>query len=357
MSAQNGHGASVVPTRRNLVTLIITTSPTPSAPSTDLISDIIDSLKTHCPALLSCRVIVVLDGFDRVGECNRLKKGQVTAEGARVVELYKVNVKELVLREFYPGEGDGQVHLIHGQSLAEYGSPHAAENEIPLFTSQTADGRVTFIEPAGRLGFGLAVRSALRMVETPYVWIQQHDWPLVRDIPLGPLLEVMRASEADDSVPVKYVCLPAIRMLSYAISAHVIRFPMLRELTAKLKRDFTPASQPGVSVPLTPLFFWHDKPHIASTAHYLARIFPSRLAIARGDFIEDHIGQRARAQMKEGDWKKWACWLYYPEDGKEVCLRHRHGRKWRGTEAEMGEKAHFLQMKIDKDSSEMEQSC
>jgi hypothetical protein len=89
-------------------------------------------------------------------------------------------------------------------------------------------------------------------------------------------------------------------MRSYAVSADVIRFPVLRELTCSLKRDFIPASQPDIKIPLTPLFFWHDKPHIASTAHYLARVFPTRLAMLRGDFIEDKIGQRARAQMKEG---------------------------------------------------------
>jgi hypothetical protein len=93
------------------------------------------------------------------------------------------------------------------------------------------------------------------------------------------------------------------------------------------------------------MFLWHDKPHIASTAHYLARVFPSRLAIARGDFIEDSIGQRARMQMKEGNWAKWACWLYYPEDGKEVCVRHRHGRTWKGAEADMEREALYLEIR------------
>ncbi|KAI1119854.1 hypothetical protein F5Y10DRAFT_259496 [Nemania abortiva] len=341
MSAQDG--TATPPS--DLVTLIITTSPTPSAPSTDLISEILSSFKLHCPALLSCRIIVVFDTYDRIGECMRLKKGQITAEGARAVELYKLNVKDLILGEWYPEAEDASRIFVQGKALAEYGSPHMAENHVVLETLQTDDGRVTFIEPVARLGFGLAVRSALRMTETPCVWVQQHDWPLARDVPLGSLVEVMQASEADSNVPVKYVCLPAVRMLSYATSAHVVPFPALRALTAVLKRDFTPVSQPDVRVPLTPLFFWHDKPHIASTAHYLARVFPSRLAIARGDFIEDSIGQRARTQMKEGNWAKWACWLYYPAEGREVCLQHRHGRKWRGVEADIQTKALFAEMK------------
>ncbi|KAI0111233.1 hypothetical protein GGR51DRAFT_70820 [Nemania sp. FL0031] len=346
MYAQDGAAASPP---SDLVTLILTTSPTPSAPSTDLISEILDSFKLYCPTLLSCKIIVVFDTYDRIGECMRLKKGQITAEGARAVELYKLNVKDLILREWYPEELESTSRVfVQGQGLAEYGSPRMTENNVVLESLQTDDGRVTFIEPAARLGFGLAVRSALRMTETPYVWVQQHDWPLARDIPLGSLVEVMQASEGEggnNNLPVKYVCLPAVRMLSYATSAHVMPFPALRALTAELKRDFIPASQPDARVPLTPLFFWHDKPHIASTAHYLARVFPSRLAIARGDFIEDSIGQRARSQMKEGNWKKWACWLYYPADGKEVCLQHRHGRKWRGVEAEMKTRALFKEVR------------
>ncbi|KAJ4186537.1 tannase [Fusarium falciforme] len=106
----------------------------------------------------------------------------------------------------------------------------------------------------------------------------------------------------------------------------VARFPALRNLTASLTRDFSTASHPDVKVHLTPMYFWHDKPHVASTAHYLNRVFPTRLAMFRGDFIEDKIGQRARAQMKEGEWNKWATWLYYPEDGKQLCLRHLQGR-------------------------------
>ncbi len=87
-------------------------------------------------------------------------------------------------------------------------------------------------------------------------------------------------------------------MHSYAVSAAVIRFPVLRELTRSLQREFGEGG--GKKVPLTPLFFWHDKPHVAEKKHYLERVFPSRLAMLRGDFIEDKIGQRARTQMKEG---------------------------------------------------------
>lgn len=311
------------------LTVIIATSPTPSSPSTELLDTILASFQDFCPALLSCRVIVVFDTFDRIAAANRLKKGSVTAEGAANFPVYKENVKKLILRQFSASDAE-DVPMVEEEGEAEFGSPCMPGNCTPFTVRRTEDKRVLFIEPSERLGFGLAVRSALRLVETPYVWVQQHDWNLHAEIPIRSILEVMMNSP--EEAPVKYVCLPSPRMLGYADSAHVNLYPFLRELTSSLKRDFT--SSENVKVPLTPLFFWHDKTHIAETEHYLGRVFPTRLAMPRGAFIEDYIGQRARNQMKEGMFEKWACWLYYPEGGKLQCLRHLHGRTWRGVEGE-----------------------
>jgi hypothetical protein len=325
--------AGDTPVARQL-TLILTTSPTPSAPSTELVDAILKSFQQHCRALIACRVIVVFDTYDRIAAEERLKKGQITLAGAKHLDTYKSNVKNLVLQSFLQAASHDALH--ERLEDAEYGHGNVATHSIPLLVTSSTRQRVIFIEPTRRLGFGLAVRSALRLVETPYVWIQQHDWPLATTIPLGPLLDIMTKSQSDELIPVNYICLPSVRMLSYATSAHVMQFPALRELTASLKRSFTSTSDGvEVSIPLTPLFFWHDKPHIASTTHYLKRVFPSRLAIPRGAFIEDTIGHRARDQMKEGQWSKWACWLYYPDDGERLCLRHLNGRKWRGAEEEL----------------------
>ncbi|EAW14958.1 uncharacterized protein ACLA_003710 [Aspergillus clavatus NRRL 1] len=305
------------------LTVIITTSPAPSNPATDLISSVLESFQQHCPGLIDARVIVVFDTFERITVQPRLKKGHASPELAETYEQYKANIKQLVLQA-YPHEGDGV--LTHSHAAAEFGFDGAVDLRI----AHTPDDRVTFVEPAARLGFGLAVRSALRLVDTPYVWVQQHDWALVADIPLAPLLDIMSRSESDEVAPVKYISFPSVRMKHYAASPHVLDHPALRDLTTSLKREFVAPSAGGETVSLTPLFFWFDKPHVASTAHYLARVFPTPLAMRRGEFIEDKIGQRARAQMKEGQWLKWATWLYYPEEGEVLCLRHLMGRTWRG---------------------------
>jgi hypothetical protein len=315
------------------LTLIITTSPTPSAPTTDLLSAVFRSFRTHCSCLLPCKLIIVFDSYDSIVPKARLKKGHVTEYAATCYTQYKTNVKELIFKEY---ELDQGADLVQGEGIAEYGYEGSrSPNQSTFTTNQTQDGRVTFVEPIERLGFGLAVRTALRLTTTTYVWIHQHDWTLVYDIPIRAMLEVMKASTGDAEKPINYICLPSIRMLSYAVSPHVLEFPELRAITSRLKGVFTSKLYPDLTIPLTPLFFWHDKPHIASTSHYLNRVFPTRLAIPRGRFIEDTVGHRARTQMKEGNWTKWACWLYSPGDGKQLCLRHLEGRKWRGVEGEM----------------------
>ncbi|KAF6816404.1 hypothetical protein CSOJ01_03027 [Colletotrichum sojae] len=331
----------------DLLTVIITTSPTPSAPSTELIDSVFESFRAHCPDLLRCRVIVIFDTYERVGPVPRLKKGQVTEEGAKDFALYKENVKKLVLDSYGCTQNGDELTQTEGE--AEYGYNGRALNVASFTITKTPDGKVSFVEPAERLGFGLAVRTALRTATTPYVWIHQHDWKLVADIPASPILDVMAAAHDDEEAPVRYVCLPSVRMLGYAESAHVQDFPNLRAITAKLKKDFPVPSEPDVKVPLTPLFFWHDKPHVASREHYLARVFPTRLAIPRGAFIEDTIGHRARTQMKEqGMWARWGCWLYYPGEGRLLCLRHLDGRRWRGTEAEEKLRAEYKEGREEK---------
>lgn len=345
----------------DLLTLIITTSPTPSAPSTELLSLILLSFRKHCPALTECRVILVIDTYDHISSAPRLKKGHVTAEGAKNFAEYKKNAKRLILSEYAPNETEYRDEdLLVDFGEAEFGSLAYAQqdNAVSLTITKTVDWRITFIEPSQRLGFGLAVRSALRLTTTPYVWIQQHDWSLVSDIPLAPLLEVMHQQsepivndgpedpEEAGKVPIKYVCFPSVRMVEYARSDHVMQFPALRALTYLHKQNFNVRSEDGstTKIPLTPLFFWHDKPHVAETEHYLARVFPNRQALPRGSFIEDTIGHRARTEMKEGQWKKWACWLYYPDEGKQLCMRHLKGRTWRGADGELAQRLEYMRL-------------
>lgn len=350
MSHVSGHDAVF-----NLLTLVITTSPTPSAPSTELLSGVLESFQTHCDVLLRCSVIVVFDTYEHVTATPRLKKGHVTPETAEKYSAYKDNVKALFLEAFADDAAE-RTHFMETSSEAEYGSPHLA-TPVPFTLASTEDGRVRFIEAQGRrLGFGLGVRSALRNVTTPYVWIHQHDWRLIYDIPVASFLSVMQASTNNETAPIKYICLPSGRRSSYATSEQVVPYPALRKVSLALTGDYPPTvsygdALPPADVPLTPMFFWHDKPHVAATAHYLARVFPTRLAMMRGAFIEDTMGQQARNQMKDGQWQKWATWLYNPDQGMSACLRHLHGRTWRGEEEEERLRSLAVQRGMEKRTS------
>lgn len=322
------------------LTVIITTSPTPSTPATDLIEAIIASFQDRCPLLLTCTVIIVCDTFERIATVLRLKKGQATPEIAVAYDEYKQKLHPLILSKWNNGcSPDAAPH--RSTEIAEYGSPGQAHTNTELTITEFPG--VTFIEPRDRLGFGLGVRSALRRVRTPYVWVQQHDWPLDTAIPIAQLLDVMRQHDATPGAPVRYICLPSVRMLGYASSMLAEKHPTLRQLTAELKGSYSAGD--GSAVPLTPMFFWHDKTHIASTQHYLQRVFPSRLAMPRGAFIEDTIGHRARDQMKEGLFEKWATWMYYPDDGQLLCLRHLDGRMWKGVEGDIAMKKGYQRTK------------
>lgn len=160
-------------TTSSLLTVIMTTSVTPSAPSTELISSVFESFNRHCPSLVNCRIIVVFDGYDQIVPKPRLKKGCVTSEQAKDFTLYKENVKKLLLEQHYQRNED--IDFTQTEAEAEYGGPWDPQNVVSYTAAQTHDKKVTFIEPSRRLGFGLAVRSALRMTSTPYVWVHQHD--------------------------------------------------------------------------------------------------------------------------------------------------------------------------------------
>jgi feruloyl esterase len=343
------------------VTVIITTSPTPSAPSTELLSSVLASFHRHCPQLLDCAVIVVFDTYDHITPVARLKRAQVTQGDADSYVAYKQNVRDLILAEYGRHGVEGDASFKTFEDAAEFGSPlmDPALTSVPFSAAHSPDRRITFVEPQARLGFALAARTALRLATTPYVWLQQHDWRLAADVPLRALLALMQQAHADTNAdtddlahpPIEYVTLSSARTLRYAASCLQSEHPAFRQLTAQLRQDFAvalPSGSPGhggagagaervaitITLPLTPLFLWLDKPHLARRAHYLARVFPGRLAVARGDFVEDTVGQRARAQMKEGMWRRWATWLYYPGEGRVLGLRHLQGRTFRGEEGE-----------------------
>ena len=71
-----------------LLTMIITTSPSPVHPSCELIMQVIDSMDHHAPALAACRTIIVCDGCNVHAKC-KYRSGMVDPAALERYHEYK----------------------------------------------------------------------------------------------------------------------------------------------------------------------------------------------------------------------------------------------------------------------------
>jgi len=281
-------------TVHNLVTVIISTSPLPSHPSTIVIEAVLNSHKTHCPELVACKKIVVFDGY-RVSTQARLKKGNVTQAIADGYEQYKIAVKSLLSAE---EAGDVALHNVETSHFTTGGKRHLTH--VTVNAQKSRDGQLMFVEPHTRIGFALGLRTALQLVTTPYIFVQQHDWAFCARVPLVEIISGMEASQHHQShddqhsrIPINYVNFNTRWSTNYS-SRQVSNDPSLRALekvilsTKEASMDVRTASLMSKS---TPLFYWLDRPHIARTAVYRDQVF-GQGHFSAGDFIEDVFGQR-----------------------------------------------------------------
>ena len=128
-------------------TTIITTSPSPVHPSTELIVQVIASLKRHAPLLAASRMIVVCDGSKLAERC-KYRMGVVDADAhARYLE-YKSRLRALARAD--------------GFEIVELDVRHGFGNALRA-------GLIAFSEPE-------------RRVTTPLIAVVQHDRNLMRDV-------------------------------------------------------------------------------------------------------------------------------------------------------------------------------
>ncbi|KAJ3291629.1 hypothetical protein HK104_005909, partial [Borealophlyctis nickersoniae] len=388
---------------RSRITVILTTSPIQSHPSTVILEHVLNSF-SRAPGLPQCDKIVIFDGW-RLYSDNQPKSGRCSDEMGRNYGVYVGRAKDLLLNslpevEEDVGELDGLGEGVHearvgqgyeigrsklgsmgeeavGESTGEAKngvsssgkcngepppSPSRSPSPLPSIpspssssipTSQTnrngyivethtqtvrtgaqttCTAHVTSahtpsrkrtplrtLEMSDRIGFALAVRTALEYVKTRYVLVVQHDWEFIRELDLETIVRAMER----DSDEVKYVGFISSRVEEYA--------------ERKGKGPMLPPSlvEPGrFAIPLARLYFWFDKNHVAEADHYRNFVF-SCGRFQRGDFIEDTFGQAQLTDIKrptaaEGIavHAKYATWLYYPQNGRVSHLFHLNGRKY-----------------------------
>ena len=250
-----------------LCTIITTTSPTPSNPSTELICSTLNSLAEHAPALLQCRHILVCDGY-KCGSNSKFRSGLVTAERAHAYQQYMEALDRL-----------------------------AHEKASPAWE------RVEVVRLTERQGFGFAVKAALELVDTRFVCIMQHDRTFMRPFP--GVLSLLQAMIQDPRL--KMVGLPTTtndppRYISQAITKlgamKVVHPPFeTLALTSSACPDFR----------FIPMIMWHDSTHFASTQYYREFVFSRRqILVTRGGFIEDKLGQQQGMDLREIGWTSHA---------------------------------------------------
>ena len=281
-----------------LLTIILTTSPTPSAPSPELVASVLASLS---PQLSKVPIIVTFDGYTiskgkRLD--GRLKKGQIPEEMASLYPQYIKNVQGLF-----------------GHDLTE----EREENHV--FISRSRETSVTFLRQKYRQGFGHSVKSALSHCQTPNVLILQHDWVFspIHPLPMRHLVQILHEEEE-----VNYITFIARQSLRYEVSRG--------ESLPQYKAVFEGARELRCGRPfeqeLHACLHIFDRPHLCKVTTYrqLTR------QLRRGDFIEDTIGTSYLRSIATAPtdsieaWKVIGAWMFYEGIGDTPDIRHTSGR-------------------------------
>ena len=274
---------------KDLLTVVITTSPAKCHPAVEMIRDVIESFSV-VDGLSHCDRIVVCDGV-KVGLKERPSRGIVSSDTQARYLAYINNLKKAT--------GLSIKHLICAEE---------------------------------RIGFGFGVKRSLEFVKTPYVMVVHHDQKYTRNWCISNIVNAMQASEIDDKhPPVHYVGCLSKATFNYHSSCLGKGLPDPRDGVIKLGSD--------ESEKLVPLYVWYDRNHIANVEHYKNVVFAENSGVKRGTFIEDCFGQAQLSAIKEGGLQTHRAYgTYLFDDGMGPAISHIDGRRWmtEGQRKELG---------------------
>lgn len=256
------------------VSVIITTSPVPSNPSTGMLQCVLGNLSL-IPPLERAKKLLVCDGYAVVGHGRKPKHkaGRITADDAERYGQFKHAVRALVAAATAACDKDvGGPRSDVGGSRG--GSSVGNGGSIGLFA------HLQVLELVEHVGFGHAVKRALDEVDTDFVLVLQHDQQFIRGFALAGVLRAMTLYPQR----LKYVGLCSATTQHYEHS-------VLSKYGLRLQRTCE------FGVPLMPLIFFYDKPHICSRRYYQEVIFGEDSPVRRGDFIEETHGKAQRADI------------------------------------------------------------
>lgn len=305
-----------MPPLEELLTVIVTTSPIKSNPSTELLERVFDTFFHGGDAFaLKCPKVIVCDG------CREKNEG-VTKRHANSKQAMRNGIVDSQQLENY------KAFKVALRKLCE-----TAPSDSPFCNAKVE-------ELDTRHGYGFALRHALReCVQTPYVIVIQHDRTFMRPCPIYETVRTMWLHRN-----IKYVGMSMRSNLMYRdiflgkygrsfmgeMADCTLRPPelrldsgcygpdsestksmdfagqeKLRENIMALIETYRTSQQnmdhlewlesnplpPGKwQLSLTPTFFWYDNVHICETAHYRDFVFDPRYKmVVRGGFVEDKL--------------------------------------------------------------------
>lgn len=322
---------AVMPDMKEILTIIITTSPIRSHPSTELLERTMSTFALAGPEFLDCQKLIVCDGV-RVRDED--ESANITKRHNNVKQCLRNGIVTPTQQENYHQFKENLKHLCE-----------VADGDSPFRNTQV-------VELDSRHGYGFALRHALKYcVKTRFVCIIQHDRTFMRPTPMHEALHCMWRHPN-----VKYIGMSMRSNLLYRdifqgkygpdaaaeLGKLVLRPPELlvdgnlygpdsqsfrhlmdaddftdqvrgsnqtlldtyhanAERWAKVDASFARGREKNeLSTPaveeqkhqmiLMPTLYWYDNTHLAETAHYRDFIYEPRYKmVARGGFVEDKL--------------------------------------------------------------------
>jgi hypothetical protein len=270
------------------LSIIITTSPIRLNPSTKIIEKIFDNFR-YIDGLNDCIKIIICDGYN-IDDIPKYKSGVITNDEAERYLKYISNLNKLI------------------------------ENNILKNTK--------LIIRETRYGFANNVQYALDLITTKYVLIYQHDWLFVRSININHILDII-----DSRNDIKYVSFVSSPTENYVKKLNYHMHKYLKEETKG--NGIVETYTKHFSIPLIPLDFWYDKPHICSVEFYKEFVFgkqhydyKQQKYFKVKNFIEDTLGQVEKNDIKLNGLSahaKYGTYLLYDFD--HLAILHINGRR------------------------------
>ena len=354
---QPTNDSSMMPPMQELLTIIVTTSPIQSHPSTELLERTFSTFALAGESFVyQCRKVIVCDGCRILTDNNSDNNNNNSNQKTNTAPVSKKHSStKQALRNGIATQDQATNYTEFKKRLQTLCRDAPPDSPFVHTTVQ---------ELTSRHGYGFALRHALRhCVTTPYVCVIQHDRTFMRPTPIE---DTLRAMWHNRSV-IKYVGMTMRSNLRYAdifmskygkgayqqLQSLVLRPPELlldgtaygpgsrsdsmsqvrsakvRETVAALRKAYMGSSQytdqmvwlQDHPVPdgkhqlsLTPTLFWYDNTHLCETAHYRDFVFDVKLKmVARGGFVEDklspNITRNVERQGLETGHGRFGCYL------------------------------------------------